>query len=212
MFNLEEYKLFVQSKLIAKAIYHKQDITERLLEAIYQLEQPIALYLYDIPHQVISKKYKTMFGYLDKPRNMPYNEWFLRIYGYKYCSHCKVVKAVELFGSNTARTDNLSDHCSECKRIQQKSYRKDNPHITNANSARRRAYMKQALPAIQSEQDRLKILDMYAQAKLLEQETGIKYHVDHIIPISKGGMHIPSNLQILTAVDNLKKGAKISTT
>ncbi len=212
MFYLEDYKVFVRSKVIANAIYYKQDITDQLLEALYQFELPIALYLYDKPHQVISKKYKVMFGYLDKPRNMPYNEWFLRTYGYKYCNHCKVVKALALFSSNVSRADKLSDHCSECKSIQQKSYRKANPHIANANTAKRRAYMKQALPINQSKQDIIKIKDIYAQAKLLEQETGIKYHVDHIIPISKGGMHIPSNLQILTATENLKKGAKISIT
>lgn len=31
------------------------------------------------------------------------------------------------------------------------------------------------------------------------------YHVDHIIPLSKGGLHIPSNLQYLPAVINMKK-------
>lgn len=35
-----------------------------------------------------------------------------------------------------------------------------------------------------------------------------KLHVDHIKPLSKGGLHHPSNLQLLTPEDNLKKGAK----
>jgi len=39
--------------------------------------------------------------------------------------------------------------------------------------------------------------------------TGIQHHVDHIIPLSKGGLHHPDNLQILTAEENLKKGAKL---
>jgi|ERR1700676_427194 len=34
------------------------------------------------------------------------------------------------------------------------------------------------------------------------------YHVDHIIPISKGGKHHISNLQYLTKHENLKKGAR----
>jgi len=31
--------------------------------------------------------------------------------------------------------------------------------------------------------------------------------VDHIKPVSKGGSNYPDNLQILTAEENLKKGA-----
>lgn len=37
---------------------------------------------------------------------------------------------------------------------------------------------------------------------------GEKFHVDHIIPIAKGGLHIAQNLQILSAKDNLRKGTK----
>jgi len=36
------------------------------------------------------------------------------------------------------------------------------------------------------------------------------YEVDHVIPISKGGLHTLSNLQYLTSVDNKRKGAKLN--
>jgi len=49
----------------------------------------------------------------------------------------------------------------------------------------------------------------YDTAKSLESITGDKYHVDHIIPLSKGGRHEPWNLQVLTAQQNLKKSNKI---
>jgi 5-methylcytosine-specific restriction endonuclease McrA len=35
------------------------------------------------------------------------------------------------------------------------------------------------------------------------------YEVDHIIPISKGGLHTLENLQYLTAIENRKKSNKI---
>lgn len=38
---------------------------------------------------------------------------------------------------------------------------------------------------------------------------GIALHVDHIIPLAKGGQHCISNLQILPARINLRKGAKL---
>ena len=36
------------------------------------------------------------------------------------------------------------------------------------------------------------------------------YEVDHIIPISKGGLHTISNLQYLTITENRKKSAKLN--
>lgn len=35
------------------------------------------------------------------------------------------------------------------------------------------------------------------------------YEVDHIIPISKGGPHHPSNLRVITRQENRKKSAKM---
>ena len=36
----------------------------------------------------------------------------------------------------------------------------------------------------------------------------IPHEVDHIIPICKGGLHHPDNLQILTMKENREKGGK----
>ena len=38
----------------------------------------------------------------------------------------------------------------------------------------------------------------------------VAYHVDHIHPWSKGGAHHPDNLQILSAEENMRKGAKLN--
>jgi hypothetical protein len=37
---------------------------------------------------------------------------------------------------------------------------------------------------------------------------GEEFHVDHIKPLSKGGLHIFSNMQVIPAVDNLRKGVQ----
>ena len=48
----------------------------------------------------------------------------------------------------------------------------------------------------------------YAEAKRLEKLTGIKFHVDHIIPLQGDlvtGLHIETNLQLLPAHENIGK-------
>ena len=52
-------------------------------------------------------------------------------------------------------------------------------------------------------------LEIYKKCYLLTESTGITHEVDHIIPLSRGGLHHPSNLQILTLHENRTKGNKI---
>lgn len=56
-----------------------------------------------------------------------------------------------------------------------------------------------------TESEKAAIRYIYARAAELQARTGIEMHVDHIVPLSKGGPHHPDNLQILTADDNLAK-------
>jgi hypothetical protein len=52
------------------------------------------------------------------------------------------------------------------------------------------------------------ILAVYIEAKRLTKETGVQYHVDHIVPLKSPvvcGLHVPWNLQIIPAAENLKK-------
>lgn len=60
-----------------------------------------------------------------------------------------------------------------------------------------------------SKEDIKQITLLYKEASRLTSETGVSHHVDHIIPLRGkmvSGLHVPSNLQILRADENMSKG------
>lgn len=87
-------------------------------------------------------------------------------------------------------------------------WRKDNPDKHAAQEAKRRASKSNATPSWLSPEHLAHIKRFYKLAKLMEDITGDKHHVDHVVPL-KGenvcGLHVPWNLQVLPAKINLKK-------
>ena len=88
------------------------------------------------------------------------------------------------------------------------------PHgkaVSAANCAKRRAWKRKQSPKLNST-ERQQVIAIYKRCQELTESTGIPHHVDHIIPLSKQGDHHPNNLQILTATENMKKGARTTVT
>lgn len=76
-----------------------------------------------------------------------------------------------------------------------------------ARAYQRRKNIQNLTPA---DADKKAIQFFYNRAKHLTEITGIKHEVDHIVPISKGGLHHQDNLQVLIWIDNRKKGNKMT--
>lgn len=93
-----------------------------------------------------------------------------------------------------------------------KEWELNNKHIIAKNSANRRARKLNATPSWLTEDDKMEIIGLYFLCKMISEDTGIEHHVDHIIPL-KGktvcGLHVPWNLRIITARENICKGNRL---
>lgn len=94
---------------------------------------------------------------------------------------------------------------AESNRKRMRRWAKENPARVAATNRKRQVAKLQAIPPWA---DLQKIEAIYAEARRITEETGIKHHVDHIYPlVSKVmcGLHCETNLQILTAAENCSK-------
>ena len=88
---------------------------------------------------------------------------------------------------------------------------KNRAKLTAKQRDREISKLKATLPGLRLEH-RNAIQDVYDKAAYLSFTTGIPHHVDHIFPLQGknfSGLHVPWNLQILTAFDNISKKNKV---
>lgn len=87
-------------------------------------------------------------------------------------------------------------------------YKKKNPDKVNALGKKRKTGKAKRTPIWLTAIDFERIETQYKLSVILTKLTGQPYHVDHIIPLHGklvSGLHVPSNLQVIPAKDNLKK-------
>ena len=134
------------------------------------------------------------------------------------CSTCSVYLTPENTYKNKRGFRGLDSKCKPCKIKYTTNWNKENDRTEivrrdnhkrqaqrNAHTASRRRMISQ-IHLTDGEQ--MFVNEYYKVASELTA-AGTKHHVDHIIPLSKGGLHAPWNLQVLTATENLSKGSKL---
>jgi len=93
------------------------------------------------------------------------------------------------------------------------TWKKNNPGHIGAIVAKRRADTAKRTPAWLTKEQIAAMNKLYKQAAWLTKITGVKWHVDHIVPLkgkNVSGLHIPDNLQVIPARENLKKGNRLA--
>jgi hypothetical protein len=99
----------------------------------------------------------------------------------------------------------------EKQRIKSNNYYKNNKEIVSARTSKRRAILLTNTPSwfdsIKSSIDGIYAMRDWMNLTMF----GIKYEVDHIIPLTNKfvcGLHVPNNLQIITQYNNRSKQNK----
>jgi hypothetical protein len=96
-----------------------------------------------------------------------------------------------------------------CARVSK--YAADNPEKEREKVARKYASKLQRTIALQ-QKDRDAIKHIYSFAQWVSKKTGTLHHVDHIVPLkgaSISGLHVPWNLRVIPASQNVRKSNKV---
>jgi hypothetical protein len=89
-----------------------------------------------------------------------------------------------------------------------RNWKQQNKDKVYSWTACRRGSLLNATPKWITKNNIKEISEFYLCAEMFSMYTGNKYHVDHIIPLRGkmvNGLHIPENLQVIPAKENLRK-------
>lgn len=157
----------------------------------------------------------------------------------KPCSKCHIEKPLDSFYKRKLSHDGHEAECKECRKKRNKAWFNENQERHNQmmqdwyrrnkeshlekgkewyqNNKERKLMMtnkrdRQVADATPNWVDMSDIHFFYFGARMLSEQTGIKYEVDHIFPVKHKnccGLNVPYNLQIITAEENRKKANKL---
>lgn len=90
-----------------------------------------------------------------------------------------------------------------------KKWRTVNKGKKNADTAKRFAAKMLRMPKWLTKEERVRIDCYYQVAAMRTKESGYSWHVDHIVPLrgeKVSGLHVPWNLRVIPAQENMDKG------
>ena len=101
---------------------------------------------------------------------------------------------------------------AEEKRKARRNWDKTHVDEKRINTSNRKRRHRMATPKWVTDAQKRQMKQLYLLARKLTQTTGVRYVVDHIIPLRGEnccGLHVPWNLQVITQDENLRKSNKL---
>ena len=144
----------------------------------------------------------------------------------KKCTRCGETKFYPEFSKRKAKADGYRSQCKACDKAvrtkeqwtqwnrnkgfcswEERLARPKKPK--SARVAKRRALLKKAYrEEWLTEFDLFAITEIYDISRRRSELTGVEHHVDHVVPLqgkTVTGLHVPWNLQVITAAENYRK-------
>ena len=163
---------------------------------------------------------KTIMNNIDKMKIPEQDKLFAD--GKRRCAICHKIKQINCFFKSSRKKHGYDTRCKECdksrnknlsgeaiKRRREKQREYKHKAYVKQNDRNRRRARKHKLQAIQRNEYLKWVGEQEKVCYWCGNRCGSKYHVDHYIPLAKGGRHELNNLVISCPKCNMEKGAKM---
>lgn len=143
------------------------------------------------------------------------------------CRRCGVVKKKVEFVRHKQCTDGYDRLCLQCNhdrvklwraegkrksREEARGYRSRYPEKSRQRAGARRTRESIATPPWLDTEERWLIQEAKKIAAIRSRVTGVRWHIDHIIPLGGKnvcGLNVPWNIRVVTAKENWQKALKV---
>ena len=200
----EDTKVSPRSALTYKKLFStlvEYDTIEQAAEALNVTTNSL--------EHTLSRNIRKLFP--TKVVSCSWSNYLKGILGYKKCQKCKKTLELSSYSKNASTYDNTAYTCRDCKALYKESFTINNPEYAKNNyQENKSAYIARA---IHYNTRRTLATPPWADIEMIKRiyDCAEESHVDHIIPLQGKlvcGLHVETNLQYLSAEENIQNSNK----